>query len=76
MGPFTLDNYDKLQYDDIVVNWVLYSFHDDIIIMTLIVVISRLNRRHLVWMKIYFVVASPLCRRRIVRTSPNMESKE
>ena len=35
MGPFTLDDDDKLQCDDIVVYWVLYPFHDDVV-MTLL----------------------------------------
>ena len=35
MGPFTLDNNDKLQCDNIVMNWVLYPFHDDVV-MTLL----------------------------------------
>ena len=32
MGPFTLDNDNKLQCDDVVVHWVLYPFHDDVIV--------------------------------------------
>ena len=35
MGPFTLDDDVKLQCDNVVVYWVLYPFHDDIV-MTLL----------------------------------------
>ena len=31
MGLFALDDDDKLQYDNVVMNWVLYPFHDDIV---------------------------------------------
>ena len=36
MGVFALGDDDKLQYDDIVVYWVLYIFHDDVV-MTLLI---------------------------------------
>ena len=36
MGLFALGDDDKLQCDDVVVNWVLYPFHDDIV-MTLLI---------------------------------------
>ena len=32
MGLFALGHDDKLQYDDVVVHWVLYPFHDDMVI--------------------------------------------
>ena len=60
----------KLECDDIVMQWILYPFHDndDIVMVPLIVLIT--NRHRLVRMEIYFVAANPLCRRRLVRTSP------
>ena len=59
----------KLQCDDIVMQWMLYPFHDDddIVMVPLIVLIT--NRHRLVRMEIYFVAANPLCRR-LVRMSP------
>ena len=32
MELFALDNDDKLQYDDVIMHWVLYPFHDDVVI--------------------------------------------
>ena len=32
MGLFALDEDNKLQYDNIVMHWVLYPFHDDVIV--------------------------------------------
>ena len=32
MGLFTLDGDDKMQYDDVIMHWVLYPFHDDVIL--------------------------------------------
>ena len=52
MRVFALDDDDKLQCDNVIMNWVLYPFHDDIIVMTLLIVlISHLNRRRQVRMK-------------------------
>ena len=55
MGLFALGDDDKMQYNDIKLQC------EDV------VPISRWRRQ--VWMKIYFVVANPLCRRGLVRTS-------
>ena len=32
MGLFALDNDDKLQYNDIVMHWVLYRIHDIVVV--------------------------------------------
>ena len=32
MELFALDNDHKLQYNDVVVHWVQYPFHDDVIV--------------------------------------------
>ena len=32
MELFTLDDDDKLQYNDVVMHWVLYPFHDDVVV--------------------------------------------
>ena len=32
MELFTLDDDDKLQYDDVVMHWVQYPFHDDVFV--------------------------------------------
>ena len=32
MGLFALDDDDKIQYDDVVVHWVQYPVHDDIVV--------------------------------------------
>ena len=32
MGLLTLDDDDKLQYDDVVMHWVLHPFHDDAVV--------------------------------------------
>ena len=32
MGLFALDNDDKLQYNNIVMHWVQYPFHDDVVV--------------------------------------------
>ena len=34
MGLFALDDDDKLQYDDIIVHWVQYPFHDDFVVQS------------------------------------------
>ena len=39
MGLFALDDDDKLKCDDIIVNWVLYPFHDDVAVMILLIVL-------------------------------------
>ena len=41
MGLFTLDDEDKIQYDNVVVHWVLYPFHDD----TVVNLLCRRRRR-------------------------------
>ena len=32
MGLFALDDDDKMQYNDIVMHWVLYPFHNDVVV--------------------------------------------
>ena len=32
MGLFALGDDDKMQYDDVVVHWVLYPFHNDVVV--------------------------------------------
>ena len=32
MGVFALDDHDKLQYDNIVMHWVLYPFYNDVVL--------------------------------------------
>ena len=32
MGLFVLGDDDKMQYNDVIMHWVLYPFHDDIVI--------------------------------------------
>ena len=32
MELFALGNNNKMQYNDIVVHWVLYPFHDDVVV--------------------------------------------
>ena len=32
MGLFTLDDDDKMQYNDVIMHWVLYPFHNNVII--------------------------------------------
>ena len=32
MELFALDDDDKLQYDDVVMHWVQYPFHDDVFV--------------------------------------------
>ena len=32
MGLFALGNIDKMQYNDVIMHWVLYPFHDKIVI--------------------------------------------
>ena len=39
MRVLALDDDDKLKCDDVVMNWVLYPFHDDDIIMILLIVL-------------------------------------
>ena len=39
MRVFALDNDDKLKCNDIILNWVLYPFHDDVIVMILLIVL-------------------------------------
>ena len=42
MRPFALDDDDKLQYNDFVVHWVLYLFHDDDnVVMVLLIVLIQ-----------------------------------
>ena len=38
MGLFALDDDDKLQYDDVVMHWVQYPFHDDIVVKSTAIV--------------------------------------
>ena len=32
MGLFALGDDDKMQYDDVIIHWVLYPFHNDVVI--------------------------------------------
>ena len=32
MELFTLDDDEKLQYDDVIMHWVLYPFQDDVLV--------------------------------------------
>ena len=32
MGLFALGNDNKMQYDNVIVHWVLYPFHDDVVV--------------------------------------------
>ena len=41
MGLFTLDDNYKFNCDDTVMNWVLYPFYDDIIVMILLIVLIK-----------------------------------
>ena len=37
MGLFTLGDDDKMQYDDVVMHWVLYPFHNDVYFVDVVV---------------------------------------
>ena len=43
MGLFTLGDDDKLNCDDIIMNWVLCPFYDDMVIMLLLIVLIKLS---------------------------------
>ena len=74
MWVFPLDDDNKLKCDDVVMNWVLYPFHDNIVIMILLIVlISRRQDTKLSSSsanEIYVVVTNRICHRRLVQTSP------
>ena len=41
MGLFAPAVDDKFNCDDVIMNWVLYSFYDDIVVMILLIVLIK-----------------------------------
>ena len=41
MGLFALGDDDKFNYNDVVMNWVLHPFYDDVVVMILLIVLIK-----------------------------------